>query len=94
MCNKFKSIETKYYEERQEFFDGLKQLDRRAFLRVAGMSAGIAAGMGLADAAVSFQLVSVAEAQATRSSRSSPSRTSPTRTCTTRSSMTGSCAPS
>jgi len=41
MSHKFKSVETKYYEERQEFFDGLKRLDRRAFLRVAGVSAGI-----------------------------------------------------
>jgi Icc protein len=60
--NKFKSIETKYYEERQELFDGLKRLDRRAFLRVAGVSAGIAAGMGLVTPA-SFQLVQVADAQ-------------------------------
>jgi predicted MPP superfamily phosphohydrolase len=62
MSNKFKSIETKYYGERQELFDGLKRLDRRAFLRVAGVSAGIAAGMGLVTPA-SFQLVQVAEAQ-------------------------------
>jgi predicted MPP superfamily phosphohydrolase len=62
MSNKFKSVETKYYEERQEFFDGLKRLDRRAFLRVAGMSAGIAAGMGLVPP-VSYQLFQVAEAQ-------------------------------
>ncbi|MDC0712886.1 metallophosphoesterase [Stigmatella sp. ncwal1] len=62
MSNKFKSIETKYYEERQELFDGLKRLDRRAFMRVAGASAGIVAGMGLVTPA-SFQLVQVAEAQ-------------------------------
>ncbi|WP_224246675.1 metallophosphoesterase family protein [Hyalangium gracile] len=62
MSNKFKSVETKYYEERQELFDGLKRLDRRAFMRVAGVSAGIAAGMGLVTPA-SFQLIQVAEAQ-------------------------------
>lgn len=62
MSNKFKSIETKYYKERQELFDGLKRLDRRGFLRVAGVSAGIVAGMGLVTPN-SFQLVEVAEAQ-------------------------------
>jgi len=31
----YKSIETKYYEERAAFFDELGKLDRRAFLRVA-----------------------------------------------------------
>jgi 3',5'-cyclic-AMP phosphodiesterase len=62
MTNKFKSVETKYYEERQELFDGLKRLDRRAFMRVAGVSAGIVAGMGLVTPA-SFQLIQVAEGQ-------------------------------
>lgn len=58
----YKSIETKYYEERQALFDELGKLDRRAFLRVAGLSAGIAAGMGLVTPQ-SFQLVRVAGAQ-------------------------------
>ena len=34
-----KSIETKHHEERAKFFDELKRLDRRAFMRVAGISA-------------------------------------------------------
>jgi predicted MPP superfamily phosphohydrolase len=62
MSNKFKSVETKYYEEREAFFEGLKRLDRRGFMRLAGLSAGIAAGMGL-QSPVSFQLFPVAEAQ-------------------------------
>ena len=58
----YKSIETKYYEERAAFFDELGKLDRRAFLRLAGLSAGIAAGMGLVTPH-GFQLVRVAGAQ-------------------------------
>ncbi|MBN1203929.1 MAG: metallophosphoesterase [Myxococcaceae bacterium] len=56
-----KSIETKHYEERDSFFDGLRRLDRRGFMRLAGLSAGIAAAKGLL-APQSFQLISVAEA--------------------------------
>ncbi len=61
MTNKFKSIETKHYAERARFFDELGRLDRRGFMRVAGLSAGIAAGLGLRTPH-SFQLVEVAEA--------------------------------
>ncbi|WP_224370052.1 metallophosphoesterase family protein [Hyalangium versicolor] len=56
-----KSIETKHYEERDSFFDGLRKMDRRGFMRLAGLSAGIAAGKGLLTPQ-SFQLISVAEA--------------------------------
>ena len=42
-----KSIETRHYEERDALFDGLGRLSRRAFFRVAGISAGIAAAKGL-----------------------------------------------
>ncbi|HYH97148.1 metallophosphoesterase family protein, partial [Hyalangium sp.] len=56
-----KSIETKHYEERDSFFDGLRRLDRRAFMRIAGLSAGIAAARGLVTPQ-GFQLISVAEA--------------------------------
>jgi len=56
-----KSIETKHYEERDSFFDGLRRLDRRSFMRLAGLSAGIAAARGLVTPQ-SFQLISVAEA--------------------------------
>ena len=62
MGKRFKSIETKHHEERDAFFRDLQHLDRRAFLRVAGVSAGIAAGMGLVTPH-GFQLVNVAEAQ-------------------------------
>lgn len=62
MARRFKSIETKYHEERDAFFDELRRLDRRAFLRVAGISAGIAAGMGLVTPQ-GFQLVRVADAE-------------------------------
>lgn len=57
-----KSIETKHYEERTAFFDALGRLDRRAFLKVASVSAGIAAAKGLLPPH-SFQLVDVAHAQ-------------------------------
>ena len=57
-----KSIETKHYEERAAFFDALGRLDRRAFLKVASVSAGIAAAKGLVTPH-SFQLVDVAHAQ-------------------------------
>ena len=56
-----RSIETKHYAERAELFDGLKRLDRRGFMRVAGISAGIAAAKGLITPQ-SFQLVEVAGA--------------------------------
>lgn len=56
-----KSIETKHYEERDSFFDGLRRLDRRSFMRLAGLSAGIAAARGLVTPQ-GFQLISVAEA--------------------------------
>lgn len=56
-----KSIETKHYEERDSFFDGLRRMDRRGFMRLAGLSAGIAAAKGLVTPQ-SFQLISVAEA--------------------------------
>lgn len=57
-----KSIETRHHEERAGFFDALGRLDRRAFMRLAGLSAGIAAAKGLVPPH-SFQLVDVAEAQ-------------------------------
>lgn len=59
---RWRSIETKHHAERDAFFDALGKLDRRAFLRMAGLSAGIATGMGVVNPH-SFQLVQVAEAQ-------------------------------
>jgi len=59
MKPKFKSIETKYMEQRRQFFDGLKNLDRRSFLKVSAAAAGAAVASGLTRC--SFQSVSVAQ---------------------------------
>ena len=53
----YKSVETKYLEERQELFRGLENLDRRSFLKVSAAAA--AATTGLA-APHSFTPVTVA----------------------------------
>ena len=55
------SIETKHHEEREAFFENLRRLDRRSFMRLAGLSAGIVAAKGLVTPH-SFQLVDVASA--------------------------------
>ena len=70
MKPRIKSIETKYMQERQEFFHGLKNLDRRSFLKVSAATMGAAAASGLLPSH-SFRSVSVAQAAA--SSDSSPS---------------------
>ncbi|MBF5045927.1 serine/threonine protein phosphatase [Aggregicoccus sp. 17bor-14] len=62
---RFRSIESKHEQERAEFFDALSRLDRRAFLRVAGLSAGVAAGLGVFHPQ-SFQLVEVAHAEGSK----------------------------
>jgi len=56
----YKSVETKYMEERQELFRGLKNLDRRSFLKVSAAAAGAAAGL---TAPHSFAPVTVAADQ-------------------------------
>jgi Icc protein len=56
-----KSIETKHYEERDAFFAALPRLSRRAFFKLAGLSAGAALAKGIVWPR-SFQLVEVAEA--------------------------------
>jgi 3',5'-cyclic-AMP phosphodiesterase len=58
---RFQSIETKHHEQRDAFFDGLRRLDRRGFLKLAGLSAGYAAAKGLVTPQ-SFQLINVAGA--------------------------------
>ena len=70
MKSRIKSIETKYMQERQEFFSGLKNLDRRSFLKVSAAAMGAAAASGLLPSH-SFCPVSVGQAAA--SSGSSPS---------------------
>jgi predicted phosphodiesterase len=47
MKPKIKSIETKYMQARWEFFDGLKNLDRRSFLKVSAAALGAAAATGI-----------------------------------------------
>ena len=61
MTRGFRSIETKHYEERDAFFAGLARVSRRAFLRLAGVSAGLALAKGLVTPH-GFQLVEVADA--------------------------------
>ncbi len=53
-----KSIETKYLEERQLFFRGLRNLDRRSFLKVSAAALGATAGLA---APHSFTPVAVAD---------------------------------
>jgi len=36
----YKSVETRYLEERQQFFHGLRNLDRRSFLKVSAAALG------------------------------------------------------
>jgi Icc protein len=61
MKPKIKSIETKYMQQRREFFNGLKNLDRRSFLKVSAAAVGAAAASGLIGSS-SFCPVSVAQA--------------------------------
>jgi 3',5'-cyclic-AMP phosphodiesterase len=65
MSSRYKSVETRHYEEREAFFRNLGRLgslSRRGFFKVAGISAGIAAAKGLITPQ-SFQLIDVAHAQ-------------------------------
>jgi Icc protein len=59
MRPRWKSVETKYMEERQEFYDALKTLDRRSFIKVSAAAMGAVAAQGLMPPN-SFQPVSVA----------------------------------
>lgn len=59
MSAKYKSVETRYMEERKQFFDDLRHLDRRSFMKVSSAAVGAVAASGLA-APFSFQPVSVA----------------------------------
>ncbi len=67
MKPRIKSIETKYMQERQELFHGLKNLDRRSFLKVSAAAMGAAAASGLLPCH-SFRSVSVAQAAASSDS--------------------------
>jgi Icc protein len=59
MKPKHKSIETKFMEERREFFQALKKLDRRSFLKVSAAALGAVAAKGLTSPS-SFQSVALA----------------------------------
>lgn len=59
MQPKHKSVETKYLEERRAFYDGLKKLDRRGFLKVSAAALGLAGVKGLVPP-TSFQPVNLA----------------------------------
>ena len=61
MAIKHKSVETKWYEQRDELIEGLKRLPRRQFAKVMGASAGAILAKGLLPPH-SFQLVEVAHA--------------------------------
>lgn len=65
MATRHKSVETKYLEERDALFRELSGLSRRSFLKVASLSAGIAAAKGLVTPH-GFQLVDVASAEPAR----------------------------
>ena len=56
-----RSVETKYMQEREQLFEGLKRLDRRTFLKVSAAAFGSVAGSGLITPH-SFQPVSIAHA--------------------------------
>ncbi len=64
-----KSVETRYYEERDRFFRGLSRMSRRSFFKLAGISAAAAFAKGLVTP-VGFQLVEVADAATTKGEKS------------------------
>ena len=57
----FRSVETKYYEEREALFRGLKNLDRRTFLKLSLAATAAAAAKGVGFNFHSFQPVRVAD---------------------------------
>ena len=61
MAVRYKSVETRYMEERDRLMRAMPRLDRRAFLKVAAAAAGTVLAKGLLPPHT-FQLVSVAEA--------------------------------
>ena len=63
MAAKYKSIETRWYEQREELIRGLYRLPRRGFFKVMGASIAAVAAKGLV-VPHSFQLVEIANAAA------------------------------
>jgi calcineurin-like phosphoesterase family protein len=70
MNPRFRSLETKYGEEREAFFRGLRKVDRRSFLKVVTAAMGAAAASGLGPRH-SFQPVSIAQDSPAAKERSS-----------------------
>src|SRR6266481_3109599 len=60
MAARHKNVETKYMEDRDKVLRGMRQLDRRTFMKVLAASAGAVMAKGLMPPHT-FQLVSVAE---------------------------------
>jgi 3',5'-cyclic AMP phosphodiesterase CpdA len=59
-----KSVETRWYEDRDAAFAAIRRLGRRDFLRLSLAAAGAAAASGVRFAPHSFQPVSIADAKA------------------------------
>jgi Icc protein len=59
----YKSVETKYLEEREQVLRALARLDRRGFLKVSAGAVGAAIAAGAGITPCSFSLVNVAYAQ-------------------------------
>jgi len=57
-----KSVETRYHEDRETVLRGLRNLDRRTFLRLSAAAAGAAFGSGALGFPHAFQPISVAHA--------------------------------
>jgi 3',5'-cyclic AMP phosphodiesterase CpdA len=60
-----KDVETRYYEEREALFQGLRDLDRRGFMKVAAAAAGAALVNGVSVHPRSFSTVRVVDAATT-----------------------------
>lgn len=60
----FKSVETRHYEERDDFFRGLARLDRRGFLRLSSAAVAAAAASGVSQPFQSFTPIRIANAAA------------------------------
>jgi predicted phosphodiesterase len=65
MAARHKSIETKFYEDRERVLQALRNCDRRTFIKIAGATMGAVMAKGLMPPHT-FQLVTVADAAVTK----------------------------